>query len=121
MKYNDKRQVTVVEFSEFTRFAEKHLKPDEYENLVSYLALEPEAGVVIAGTGGIRKLRWAAKGKGKSGGTRVIYFYHNPDMPLFLLTGFAKNQVENISPAARKAYRKLVKELVKAYEGRNDS
>jgi hypothetical protein len=60
-------------------------------------------------------LRWAAKGKGKSGGVRVIYYYHDRDMPLLLLTGFAKKEMENISKAAKNAYKSIIPELVKHY------
>ncbi len=119
MKYSDARRVTLVEFEEFRRFAEKHLTSEEYETLTFFLSAEPEAGVVISGTGGLRKLRWAAKGRGKSGGARVIYYYHDADMPLLLLTGFAKNNMQNISPAAKNLYRKLVPQLVENYRRRH--
>ncbi len=115
MKYTDIHRVTLVEFEEFRRFSQKHLNAEEYEALTFFLSAEPEAGVVISGTGGIRKLRWAAKGKGKSGGVRVIYYYHDPNMPLLLLTGFAKNEMENISPAAKNLYRRLMPQLVESY------
>jgi mRNA-degrading endonuclease RelE of RelBE toxin-antitoxin system len=52
----------------------------------------PEAGDLVPESGGIRKLRWAAKGKGKSGGVRVIYYFHSEALPVFLLTVYAKNQ-----------------------------
>jgi len=118
MKYSDNVGITLVEFEDFTRFASKNLRTGEYEDLTYFLAENPEAGAVISGTGGIRKLRWAAKGKGKSGGVRVIYYYHDADMPLLLLTGFAKNEMENISQAARNAYRKLIPVLVQQYKSR---
>jgi len=54
--------------------------------LVAYLAHHPTAGDLVPGTGGIRKLRWALPGRGKSGGARVIYFFHGTDLPLFALT-----------------------------------
>lgn len=113
--------ISFVEFSEFSRFAEKNLSVEEYENLTSHVVLNPEAGVIIPGTGGVRKLRWAAKGKGKSGGVRVIYYYHDMDMPLLLLTGFAKNEMEDIRQKARNNFKKLVPLLVAHYGGRNDN
>jgi hypothetical protein len=70
----------------------------------------------LQGTGGIRKLRWASGGKGKSGGTRVIYFYYNELIPLFLLTIFGKNGKINLSKAERNELAKLVNELVKNYK-----
>ena len=69
----------------------------------------------MQGTGGIRKLRWSAKGKGKSGGVRVIYYYHNGTMPLFLLTLFGKGEKANISQAERNELANFTKLLVKIY------
>jgi hypothetical protein len=65
--------------------------------LIDYLARHPKAGCLIPETGGIRKLRWARPGMGKSGGARVIYYYHNENMPLYLLTIFSKGEKANLS------------------------
>ncbi len=65
--------------------------------LIDYLAIHPESGAVIPGTGGIRKLRWGKAGTGKRGGVRVIYFYHNADMPLYLLLAYAKAQATDLT------------------------
>lgn len=70
--------------------------------------------MLIAGTGGIRKLRWVREGMGKSGGVRVIYYYHNDHIPLYLLTVFGKNQKANLSKAEANELSKLVKVLVQA-------
>jgi hypothetical protein len=110
--------VTLVEFDNFTRFAAKHLSTDENDALKSFLSAKPEEGIIIQGTGGIRKLRWAAKGKGKSGGVRVIYYYHDLDMPLLLLTGFAKNEMSNLNAADRNAMKKALPLLISQYRGR---
>ena len=64
----------------------------EKSRLLSYVATNPEAGDIVPDTGRARKLRWGVQGRGKSGGVRVIYYYHNETMPLFLLNVFAKNQ-----------------------------
>jgi hypothetical protein len=69
----------------------------------------------MQGTGGIRKLRWSAKGKGKSGGVRVIYYFHNGTMPLFLLTLFGKGEKANLSKAERNELAKLTSLLRKIY------
>lgn len=69
----------------------------------------------MKGTGGIRKLRWAAKGKGKSGGVRVVYFFHNRTMPLFLLTVFAKGDKTNLSERERNGLAKFVTLLARQY------
>lgn len=111
------KYMTVVETAEFIRFAKEYLTEDERKELIDYLASNPTAG--DRETGGLRKLRWARKNQGKSGSYRVIYFFYNETIPLFMISGFAKNVMENISPAACKQYAKLLKELVKQYKGAN--
>ncbi|BFM04829.1 type II toxin-antitoxin system RelE/ParE family toxin [Halioxenophilus aromaticivorans] len=69
----------------------------------------------MQGTGGIRKLRWSAHGKGKSGGMRVIYYYHNRGVPLFLLTMFGKGDKANLSKAERNELAKLTHLLCNSY------
>ena len=113
------KYMTVVETAEFIRFAKEYLTEDERKELIDYLASNPTAGDLIRVTGGLRKLRWARKNQGKSGSYRVIYFFYNETIPLFMISGFAKNVMENISPAACKQYAKLLKELVKQYKGAN--
>jgi hypothetical protein len=70
--------------------------------------------VLIAGTGGVRKLRWAREGMGKSGGVRVIYYFHSERLPLYLLTVFGKNEKANLTKAEANALSKLVKLLIQA-------
>lgn len=105
---------TIAEMPEFTRNAAALLSAVEVQALISHLAEHPCAGVLIAGTGGIRKLRWAREGMGKSGGVRVIYYYHDERIPLYLLSVFGKNQKANLSQAEANELSKLVKSLVKA-------
>ena len=88
------------------------LTEDEKAELITYLSSFPTSGVLIQGTGGIRKLRWARSGRGKSGGVRVIYYFHNSEMPLYLLTLFGKNEKTNLSRAERNILSKAVKRLV---------
>ena len=107
--------ITIVELPEFIRKLEKLMSVEERDRLLSFLAANPTAGVLIQGAGGVRKLRWAAGNKGKSGSTRVIYFYHNPDMPLFLLTAFSKSERENLSKAERNELAGLTKLLIQNY------
>lgn len=114
------KYITVVETREFINFAKQNLSEEERKLLIDFLAGNPKAGVLIQGTGGLRKLRWAKPNQGKSGSYRVIYYYHNDNIPLFLISAFAKNVMENISDAAKKEYAKLLKELVKQYEGKNE-
>lgn len=83
---------TIAETPEYIRRAEKLLADDERRDLLHYLAAHPKAGDLMEGTGGVRKLRWARSGRGKSAGVRVIYYFHSEAMPLYLLTLFAKNE-----------------------------
>lgn len=85
-----------IEAPLFTRLVHKYLTDDEYSALQWALALRPEAGAVIPGSGGIRKLRWAGKGHGKRGGLRVIYYWRNREGQILLLTLYAKNEAEDI-------------------------
>ncbi len=110
--------ITIAEVPEYIRQAEKHLTDAERQDVLSYLAAHPRAGDLIEGTGGIRKLRWGRGGRGKSGGVRVIYYYHSELMPLYLLTLFAKNEQDNLSRAERNDLAKLVDILVEAWMDR---
>jgi hypothetical protein len=69
----------------------------------------------MQGTGGIRKLRWSAQGRGKSGGVRVIYYYHNETIPLFLLTVFGKGEKSNLSKSERNQLVKVTAQIIKQY------
>ena len=81
---------------------------NERSDVVDYLAAYPKAGDLIQGTGGIRKLRWARDARGKSGGVRVIYYFHSERIPLYLLTVFGKNEKANLTAAERNALAGLV-------------
>lgn len=81
-----------------------------------YLGMNPEAGDIVPESGGIRKVRWAAQGRGKRGGFRVIYYFHSETFPLFLLTVYAKNQRANLTKAERNGFKNLVPILVKTYD-----
>lgn len=88
---------TVAETPIFSRRAEALLSAKEHFELVTLLAADPKAGDVIKGTGGIRKLRFRAAGRGKSGGVRVIYYYLDESMPVLAILLYAKNERETLS------------------------
>ncbi|WP_411358258.1 type II toxin-antitoxin system RelE/ParE family toxin [Pseudidiomarina salilacus] len=104
--------ITVVELPEYIKRAERLLDSFECKAVIDYLAEHPKAGDIMVGTGGIRKLRWQCGKKGKSGGVRIIYYFHNERFPLFLLTVFGKSERTNLSKTERVALSNLVKELV---------
>ncbi|MGH8293646.1 MAG: type II toxin-antitoxin system RelE/ParE family toxin [Gammaproteobacteria bacterium] len=94
---------TVVETPIFIRRAEKLLTEQQHADLIAYLACHPLAGDEIIGTGGVRKLRFGARGKGKSGGVRVIYYYFDLDMPVYALLIYAKNERADLTAEQRKS------------------
>lgn len=97
-----------IEAAAFTKYVYEYLSDDEYLGLQSFLLQYPEAGKVVPGSGGVRKVRWAMSGKGKSGGVRVIYYFKRQDDEIWLLTIYSKNEVENI-PAH--VLRRIAKEI----------
>lgn len=114
MDYNSLMH-TIVELPEYKKRVEKLLTDEENKQIISYLAEHPKAGVLMQGTGGVRKLRWVKEGGGKSGGVRVIYYYHCEEIPLFMLSLFGKNEKANLSKAECNVLSKLTKILTNNY------
>ena len=106
---------TIVELPEYIQRATRLLNNSERKGIINYLANHPQSGNIMQGTGGIRKFRWATGNKGKSAGVRVIYYFHNKSMPLFLLTLFGKNEKENLSKHERNELAKFTDLLIKNY------
>lgn len=107
--------MTVVETAPFLRDAKALLSEDERASLVLFLGKNPEAGDLIEDTGGVRKLRWARKGGGKSGGYRVLYYYYSERIPLFVLGIYAKNAKESVDKAEKNIFKKLTSLLRQSY------
>lgn len=108
--------LTVAELSEFIRTADKLLTETERQDVIDYLAMHPKAGDLMESTGGVRKLRWGRGGQGKSGGIRVIYYFYDELMPLYLLTLFAKGDKDNLTKAERNELHGLVQLLVQIWK-----
>jgi hypothetical protein len=99
---------SVAETSVFTRRADALLSAEERFELITLLAAAPLAGVVIPSTGGVRKLRFAARGQGKRGGFRVIYYVLTDDLPLVAITIYGKNEKADLTEAERRGARAIV-------------
>lgn len=100
--------MVIVETRAFTARISDLLSDEQYRALQTHLLRRPSAGSVIPGTGGLRKLRWAASGRGKRAGTRVIYFWHPALNRLLMLFAFAKNERADLTREQRKALRQIV-------------
>ena len=94
----------------FTKLISKLITDEEYHLLQLQLAIRPESGDVIKGSGGIRKLRWAGSGRGKRGGIRVIYFFYDHDDQIYMLYAYPKNERDDLSKDQLKLLKKLVEE-----------
>ena len=96
----------------FTRYVSSYLTDDEYREMQSRLATAPEAGDMIPGTGGFRKLRWAdpKRGKGQRGGLRVIYYYFREERQIWLITLYGKNEASDLTPKQKQALKSAIED-----------
>lgn len=106
--------MAVVETPDFVAAARKIMDEAERSSLVLFLAFNPEAGDLVPGTGGVRKLRWALEGRGKRGGARVIYYFHSERIPLFALDVYAKNDRSDLSEDQKVRLKRVVKAIAEA-------
>jgi hypothetical protein len=90
---------------------DEHVSDDERQTIVSFMASNPDAGEIMPGTGGARKIRFVGRGKGKSGGYRVITFYAAADMPVYLLDIYSKDTQANFSRLQRNELRRMLTAL----------
>lgn len=97
-----------IEAPFFTKSLDRYLDDDEYRELQGHLIKNPESGKVVPGSGGVRKLRWAAEGRGKRGGLRVIYYLRLADGHIWMLTIYGKNVSENIPAHLLKSMKEVI-------------
>ena len=100
-----------IETSRFTRQLPRHLDDDGYAALQAFLSVHSQAGDVIRGTGGVRKIRWAMPGRGKRGGSRIIYYWLTKEEHIYLLTVYAKGAKDDLTAAERDAWRRAVEAI----------
>ena len=100
--------MVILEIRAFTARIDDLLTQEEYRALHLDLVRHPAAGDVIPGTGGLRKIRWSLKGRGKRGGCRVIYFWHPASSRLLMLFAFSKSERADIGAYQKKLLRQIV-------------
>lgn len=100
--------MVILETHAFTAHILELLSDDEYRLLQAALVARPDAGRLMRGTGGLRKIRWVAKGCGKRGGIRVIYYWHVPGGRILMLMAYAKTEQDDLTPRQRTMLRKVI-------------
>jgi hypothetical protein len=105
---NVHKKMVFIEDHGFARSRRGILDDEELMELFGWMAVHPDAGKIIPASGGLRKLRWAASGRGKRGGARVIYYWWMSDEKILLLDIYAKREKENLSADEIVALRKKV-------------
>lgn len=106
-------KLTFIETPVFTDLVSGLLSDDDYRDLQAFLLLNPEAGDVISGTGGCRKLRWSMSGRrgGKRGGTRVIYYYRRSAQQVLFLLIYDHREVDDLTTGQRQQLGRVIKQL----------
>lgn len=110
--------ITIAELASFEAEARSVFTEPEYESLILFLAEQPDAGVLIPDTGGIRKLRWRARGQGKRGGARVIYYFRDLNVPVYLLAVYVKGEKLDLTEVEKRQMRRLIDRIVTANAAR---
>jgi mRNA-degrading endonuclease RelE of RelBE toxin-antitoxin system len=100
--------MVIIETSVFTKQVQKLLTDEEYQQLQTELISRPDIGVVIPGSGGLRKVRWSIQGRGKRGGARVIYYWAIRQEQLLMLLMYPKNVQDDLTPIQLKMLRQIV-------------
>lgn len=102
--------MVIIETPLFTKLIQDMLPDEDYRLLQQTLLLRPEAGVLIRGGGGLRKIRWNLPGSGKRGGLRIIYYWDVPQETIYMLLPYRKSRRDDLTPAQLKVLRDIVKE-----------
>jgi hypothetical protein len=107
--------ITIAEMETYQSAADEWFKNEEGERLKEFLAFHPESGEIIPGTGGCRRLRWPIKSRGKNPSVRIVYYFRDLNMPLYLFSLHRPGEVIDLGPKRRQALEALINELVAAH------
>ncbi len=99
----------IIETSIFTKRVQEILSEEEYRLFQIKLVDDPEAGKIIIGSGGIRKIRWSGSGRGKRGGSRILYYWHNKQGLLLMLFIFKKSEKDDLTKSQLKTLKTIVR------------
>ena len=109
----------VVETLPYQRAVEKIWDIDTQIEFKNFIGTNPEAGDMIPGTGGVRKIRWLGSGRGKRGGVRVIYYFYNENHPVYLLFAYPKNVQVDLTASEKEAFSKATEQLKNIFRGKD--
>jgi len=101
--------MVIIETPIFTKLIKEFMNDDEYKDLQEALVSRPDRGSLIKNSGGLRKVRWALEGRGKSGGARVIYYWMTDNDQIYMLLAYPKNVQDNLTDTQLKVLKKIVK------------
>ncbi len=113
-----RRWNTVYETTAYLARADKLMTLEEQDAVVEMVARDPECGVLVGGAGGVRKVRFAIGNRGKSGGVRVVYYFHSDRAPVYLMLVFAKKDRANLAAAQVNELASMARVLKARIEGR---
>jgi hypothetical protein len=100
-----------VELTPFVAFCKEYWSDEDLRTMQNFLLVTPDAGDLIRGGAGLRKLRWSAQGRGKRGGARVIYYWHVPGHRIYLIYGYVKSRSEDLTTEQLKVLRELMRDI----------
>jgi len=100
--------MVIIETPIFTKLINNLMAEDDYREFQIMLIDQPDAGKIISGSGGIRKIRWSGSGRGKRGGTRLIYYWATNLDQLYMLFAYAKNERDDLTKDQLKTLQKMV-------------
>ena len=114
-----RRPISVIELAGYRRRADALLTREQQDAVIDLVAYEPTCGDLIPGSGGLRKVRVGTEGRGKRGGARVIYYFHDADVPILLLALYAKNEKGGLTAAERKEFGERARKVVLQWRKRS--